>query len=206
MPNSAHTARLFGLAGVAWGAGVGLAVGGIFGGYLAGPVGFCVGWLVVGIPAACLYGVDAYSEERTSVESRNTEVAERCARYGSSIQRYDGFLIEGPWQFQADVQRVLAELRSWAPRRYKEIRKHAREIRYDPAGVRTRYPDGADAMAGLHNIIYFAIDSNSRGYEWFRHVLLHEAGHNVLYAIRQEDASQESADAYAYMVEHELSW
>jgi len=83
------------------------------------------------------------------------------------------FPIEGPDNFQTAVKRVLKELQEHAPQRYQEVLNYFPRAIYDPEHVRAG-GDWAALSSGQ-----FAMDGSER-YEDFRHVFLHESGHNVL--------------------------
>ncbi len=113
--------------------------------------------------------------------------------------RADPFVIIGPYAFVQSVLAVLADLRSTNPPRYAEALWYLPRAFYWPDNLKRKHPSEAAADSDGD----FAVDVESLGYDGFRFIFLHEAGHNVMGTTRT-DWSEAAANAYAAMVLAEL--
>ncbi len=108
--------------------------------------------------------------------------------------------ISGPLPFRQSVKRILKELETHAPHRYRQVLGFLPKAEYT-----TRHSDFAGRSDGLFTIDGSGDNSTQRNtYEWFRFVFLHEVGHNVK-GEQENDWSEDAANAYAHRVTSELN-
>jgi hypothetical protein len=163
-------------------------------------------FVVAGLPASEA-GASASSDQAVEIPVCNATVSHDLASTRPLFPGRKALPVSGPFQFHADVNRVLDELARYDPPRYREALEYLPKAAYDPAEVARTNQDAVAVSDG-----YFALDSRDYGAATFRQVFLHEVGHNVRGHTRNvrirrslSDAEIEAqADEYAAVVIGEM--
>jgi hypothetical protein len=159
---------------------------------------FCV-TLSGGVWLRHLYVEKKYKEERKKMIQQYEKYNQEWRKQGEEQTRCEdhlSFLVSGPEFFCKVIYQVLNELKEHAPHRYREAIHFLPKAEYDPT------------LQAFHGRIRgrsngkFCFSEGQR-YKNVRHVFLHEVGHCVCIA-RNNDSSEEAAQAYARRVKEEL--